>query len=137
MVKPVAPCRSTIAPFSVEEYVASYTEGKGFDIVFDNHRRCNTGRCVRGCKAVYRSRSELSRMGNTLPRAIIFQGCNLFGSVYLIPPISSENRAHHGRISSEVAVLAEAGKLKPLLSEQRFAPGDLESAYSRVEEGSL
>jgi len=55
----------------------------------------------------------------------------------LLPLISGESRAHHGRILSEAAFLVEEGKLKPLLSEQHFSPSDLESAYARVEDGSL
>jgi hypothetical protein len=38
----------------------------------------------------------------------------------LLPLITGENRAHHGKILAQAAALAEAGKLRPLINERRF-----------------
>jgi alcohol dehydrogenase-like protein len=42
-----------------------------------------------------------------------------------------------GRVLSEFTALTEAGRIKPLLSEQRFSPEDLERPYACVEAGSF
>jgi NADPH:quinone reductase len=55
----------------------------------------------------------------------------------LLPLLTGENRAHHGEILAPAASLAEQGKLKPLLTDQRFAGGALEAAYAGVEAGSI
>jgi hypothetical protein len=46
-------------------------------------------------------------------------------------------RAHHGEILAEAAVLADAGKLKPLLSSETVSIERLEEAYALVGSGSL
>jgi hypothetical protein len=55
----------------------------------------------------------------------------------LLPLLTGENRDHHGEILAQAAALAEQGKLKPHLNEQRFAGGALEAAFARVEAGSI
>jgi NADPH:quinone reductase len=36
-----------------------------------------------------------------------------------------------------VAALADVGKLRPLLNDQRFAPADIATAHALVESGAL
>lgn len=55
----------------------------------------------------------------------------------LLPLITGEHRAHHGKILAQATTLAEQGKLVPFLSDQRFSVADLSGAYARVEAGSL
>ena len=55
----------------------------------------------------------------------------------MLPLITGEGRAHHGEILAKAAKLVEAGKLRPLLSEQRFSTGDIAAAHALVESGSL
>ena len=54
----------------------------------------------------------------------------------LLPLITGENRAHHGKILAQAAVLAEAGKLTPLLNERRFTSADMAEAHALVEAGA-
>ncbi len=122
---------------TVEDYVASCTEGKGFDIVYDTVGgmtldasflavRRYTGRVVSSLGWGSHSLAPLS-----------FRGATYSGVFTLLPLITGENRAHHGKILAQAASLAEEGKLAPLLSEQRFAVANLEAAYARVEAGSF
>jgi NADPH2:quinone reductase len=122
---------------SVEEYVASYTEGKGFDIVFDTVGGATLDASFAAVKRYTGHVLSSLGWGTHSLAPLSFRGATYSGVFSLIPLISGENRTHHGRILAEVAALADAGKLKPLLSDQRFTPADLENAYSRVEEGSL
>jgi hypothetical protein len=43
----------------------------------------------------------------------------------------AESRAHHGKILAQAVDLAEAGKLRPFLNEQRFS--DIDAAHAPVE----
>jgi NADPH:quinone reductase-like Zn-dependent oxidoreductase len=55
----------------------------------------------------------------------------------LLPLITGESRAHHGKILAQGATLAEAGKLRPLLNEQGFSIRDIGAAHALVESGAL
>jgi NADPH2:quinone reductase len=41
------------------------------------------------------------------------------------------------QILREVAALADAGKVRPLMNERRFSGGEIEEAFAAVEAGSL
>jgi NADPH2:quinone reductase len=66
-----------------------------------------------------------------------FRGASYSGVFTLFPLLTGENRAHHGRILASVAKLAEAGKPKPLLSEQRFSVNEIGSAHTLVAAGTV
>ena len=55
----------------------------------------------------------------------------------LLPLLTGEDRAHHGKALAKAAVLAESGKLKPLLHSDRFSPGQIGEAHAAVEAGAL
>jgi NADPH:quinone reductase-like Zn-dependent oxidoreductase len=55
----------------------------------------------------------------------------------LLPLLTGEGRAHHGEILTHVAVLVEAGKLKPLLNDHPMSMAETEAAYALVESGAL
>ena len=55
----------------------------------------------------------------------------------LLPLLAGEHLAHQGQILAKAALLAEEGKLMPLLNECRFSEADLTEAYAAVEKGSL
>ena len=66
-----------------------------------------------------------------------FRGATYSGVFTLHPLLSGEGRAHHGGILAEAAKLAEAGKLKPFLSERLFSTSEIGAAHALVESGSL
>jgi NADPH:quinone reductase len=53
----------------------------------------------------------------------------------LLPLLSGNNRRHHGDILRQATALAEAGKLKPLLSAERFRLETALEAHRAVESG--
>lgn len=122
---------------SVEEYVSASTESKGFDIVYDTVGgatldasfvavKCYTGHVVSSLGWGMHSLAPLS-----------FRGASYSGVFTLLPLLTGESRAHHGKILAQAATLVEAGKLSPLLSEQRFSVQDIGAAYAHVETGAL
>ena len=76
-------------------------------------------------------------MGLPLPAPLSFRGATYSGVFTLLPLLTGEGRAHHGEILTCAATLAEAGKLRPLLSEQSFSTADIAAAHALVESGSL
>jgi hypothetical protein len=55
----------------------------------------------------------------------------------LLPLITGEGRAHHGEILAATAKLADEGKLRPLLSQERFDASAIGRAHAVVAAGSL
>ena len=56
-----------------------------------------------------------------------------YSGVFTLLPLIGKHRAHHGPILAEAAALADAGKLRPLLSKERFSTDRLEEAYALAE----
>lgn len=122
---------------TVEEYVSANTEGEGFDIIYDTV----------GGKTLDDSFSAVKRYtghvvsclgwGSHSLAPLSFRGASYSGVFTLLPLLTGVGRAHHGDILARAAELAEAGKLKPLLSEQRFSVGDIASAHALVTSGAL
>src|SRR5262249_38826329 len=121
----------------VEEYVSAYTDGKGFDIVYDT---------VGGATLDDAFASVASHTGHVLSSLgwgthslapLSLRGASYSGVFSLLPLLTGENGEHHGQILGRASSMAEAGRLRPLLCEERFGTSDLEAAFARVAAGSL
>jgi NADPH2:quinone reductase len=122
---------------STEQYVAQYTEGLGFDVVFDTVGgstidesfvavRRRTGHVVSCLGWSTHSLAPLS-----------FRGATYSGVFTLMPLLTGLGRAHHGVILREAAVLVDSGKLRPLLNQRRFSSAEIDSAHALVQSGAL
>jgi NADPH:quinone reductase-like Zn-dependent oxidoreductase len=119
----------------VEEYVAAHTAGKGFDIVYDTVGGATLDASFASVKRYSGHVLSCLGWGSHSLAPLSFRGATYSGVFTLLPLITGENRAHHGRILAHAAALAEAGKLKPLLSEQRFSAAEISAPHARVESG--
>ena len=66
-----------------------------------------------------------------------FRGATYSGVFTLIPLLTGLGQSHHGLVLREAAALADRGKLRPLLSKQRFSPADIDAAHESVKSGAL
>jgi NADPH:quinone reductase-like Zn-dependent oxidoreductase len=121
---------------TVEEYVAKYTGGEGFDIIFDTvggktldasftAARTYTGHVVSALGWGTHSIAPLS-----------FRGATYSGVFTLLPMLTGRGREHHGEILREVAALADSGLLKPVLDPRRFTLDTVADAHTAVETGA-
>jgi NADPH:quinone reductase len=55
----------------------------------------------------------------------------------LLPLITGFGRKHHGEILAHATALVEAGKLKPILDNQRFTTRDIGAAHARLSSGGV
>ena len=117
-------------------YVADHTGGKGFDIVFDTvggrtldasfaAARVYTGHVVSALGWGEHSLAPLS-----------FRGATYSGVFTLLPMLTGEGREHHGEILEQIAALADAGKLTPLVDARHFTFETIADAYSAIETGT-
>src|SRR3954465_13755270 len=104
---------------TVAGYVAVYTGGRGFDLVYDTGGGATLDASF---EAVRRFGHVVSALGwGTHALApLSFRAASYSGVFTLLPLLSGEGRAHHGEIMAEATRLVEAGKLAPLVDARRF-----------------
>ena len=122
---------------TVGQYVATSTNGKGFDIIFDTVGGATLDASFLATKRYTGHAVSCLGWGSHSLAPLSFRAATYSGVFTLLPLLTGEGRAHHGAILKQIAALAEAGKLKPFLSERRFSSADLDAAYTQVEAGSL
>lgn len=120
----------------VGEYVAEYTGGDGFDVVFDTVGgtvlddsfaavRTYTGHVVSALGWGTHSLAPLS-----------FRGATYSGVFTLLPLLTGRGREHHGEIMRAAADLVAAGRLRPLLNPRTFGLAEANDAHALVADGA-
>ncbi|MGK7927865.1 MAG: zinc-dependent alcohol dehydrogenase family protein [Spirulina sp.] len=118
----------------VEEFVAEYTDGRGFDIVFDTVGNDNLQNAFKAAKlnGTVVSIVSLSQQDLTLLHA---KGLTLHLVYMLLPMLFGIDRASHGQILTKIARLVDEGRVRPLLDDQSFTFADIADAHTRIESG--
>ncbi|HUG62900.1 MAG TPA: zinc-binding dehydrogenase, partial [Methylomirabilota bacterium] len=120
---------------SVDDYVARHTAGKGFDVVFDTVG----GENLPGCFAAAAPNGTVASISTrcTCDLTPLHQkGLSLHVTFMLLPMLTREGRARHGEILRDLAVMVDAGKVRPLIHAQRFSFADVGKAHALVREGA-
>src|ERR1035438_439641 len=120
---------------TVEEYVAIYSQGRGFDVVYDT-----VGGAI--LDASFNAVAQFGHVVSTLGwgshslAPLSFRAATYSGGFTLLPLLTGVGRSNHGHILHRAAELAEQHQLKPLLAEEQFGPNDIARAYDAVAKGS-
>jgi NADPH2:quinone reductase len=117
---------------SVDTYVARYTAGKGFDVVYDTVGDTSLDNAF---QAVARFGHVVSALGwGTHALApLSFKSATYSGVFTLLPLLSGEGRDHHGEIMRAATALADAGKLTPKLDPRTFSLDDVAEAHALID----
>ena len=120
-----------------EEYVARYTDGEGFDVVYDTVGGATIDASFVSVKRYTGHVVSCLGWSTHSLAPLSFRGATYSGVFTLMPLLKGFGRAHHGEILREAADLVEAGKLRPMLNEERFTGADIAAAHALVEAGAL
>jgi NADPH:quinone reductase-like Zn-dependent oxidoreductase len=121
---------------SPEQYVELHTAGEGFDVVYDTVGGATIDASFLAVKR-YTGRVVSCLGWSTHSLApLSFRGATYSGVFTLMPLLTGAGRAHHGEILRQVAALADAGKLRPLLNDRRFSSAEIAAAHALVESGA-
>lgn len=120
---------------SIEQIVQRFTEGQGFDVVYDTvgsttlddafQAVCRYGHVVSSYGWGTHSLMPLSRKGATYS-----------GVFVLLPLLTGIGRAHHGEILRQATQLVEANLLRPVVDPRQFTLDTALAAHEAAEQGT-
>ena len=119
---------------TVSDYVAEHTGGAGFDVVFDSVGGANMTKSFEASALNGNVVTTVSMLELDLTPAH-FKGLSLHVVFMLIPMLHDHGREAHGAILAKLAEIADAGALRPLLDETRFALDEVGNAHDRLTSG--
>ena len=119
---------------TVADYVGSYTEGSGFDLVFDSVGGANMANSFEAARLNGQVATTVAMVELDLSVAH-FKGLSLHVVFMLIPMIHNQGREAHGRILEKIAGIVEAGALQPVLDENRYTLSEVGDAHARLASG--
>lgn len=121
---------------SVADYVNRLTDGRGFTAIYDTVGGDNLDKSFEAAAdggqiacTIGRNKHDLSPMhSKALSLHLVFMA---------IPLLTDEGRSHHGEILRQLAVMVDAGKIKPLLHEKRFSFSEVDAAHALYASGNF
>lgn len=116
---------------TVEDYVAKYTDGRGFDAIFDTVGGANISTSMAAVKLNGPVATTVSIGEIDLTMAHL-QGATLHVIYMLIPLIHDHGAARHGEILAALTDLVEAGEVKPIV-DSVFPLAAAADAHRRLE----
>ncbi|MBK5351728.1 zinc-dependent alcohol dehydrogenase family protein [Pseudomonas sp. TH41] len=121
---------------SVEDYVAEYTSGEGFDIVYDTVGGETLNASFKAVRIYHGHVVSCLGWGQHSLAPLSFRGATYSGVFTLLPLLTGKGLEHHGQILREAAQLIEAGKLKPLVDPRHFTLQNAEAAHELLMSGA-
>ncbi|GAW35594.1 Zinc-type alcohol dehydrogenase-like protein [Roseovarius sp. A-2] len=122
------------ATTKIADYVAQYTGGAGFDIIFDTVGGANMTNSFEAAALNANIASTVGLLEIDLSRAH-FKGLSLHIIFMLLPMLSGQGRTKHGEILTKLAEIVDAGAMKPLLDDTTFDLDRVGDAYDRLTSG--
>lgn len=119
---------------TVADYVATHTNGKGFDLVFDSVGGANMLNSFEAAALNGQIASTVSLVELDLSVAH-FKGLSLHVVFMLIPMLHNVKREEHGQILAELAKIVEQGDLRPVLDSESYTLEQISDAHSRLASG--
>jgi len=120
----------------VGDYVARYTGGEGFDVIFDSVGGKTLDKSFEAIRSYTGHVVSALGWGTHNLAPLSFRGASYSGIFTLLPMLTGRGRAHHGEILREAAALADAGALRPIIDARRFTHQTVAEAHRAVEDGT-
>lgn len=119
---------------SVHDYVQKYTDGKGFDVVFDTVGGKNLDRSFEAA-AVHGTIIAIAARSTHDLSPVHSKGLSLHVTFMLLKILNKDLHKHYGEILKKVARVVEEGKLRPLLDSNIFTFDEVSKAHEYMESG--
>jgi len=119
---------------AVDDYIAQYTDGQGFDVVYDTMGGATLDASFKAVRKFGHVVSSLG-WGMHVLGPLSFKAASYSGVFTLLPMLTGEGRDHHGEILREATRLVEAGRLMPRVDQRRFHLETACDAYQLLRSG--
>ncbi|SDQ96957.1 zinc-dependent alcohol dehydrogenase family protein [Paraburkholderia tuberum] len=120
---------------TVEQYVASLTDGEGFDLVVDTVGGASLDASFSAVRHFGHVVSALG-WGTHALAPLSFREASYSGIFTLYPLLTGRYRAHLGEMMREATRLVESGALAPVVDQTRFDLRSADEAYQLVASGT-
>nr|WP_134435003.1 zinc-dependent alcohol dehydrogenase family protein [Pseudomonas azotoformans] len=121
---------------TVEAYVAQYTGGEGFDIVYDTVGGETLDASFRAARTYQGHVVSCLGWGQHSLATLSFRGATYSGVFTLLPLLTGKGCEHHGQILAQAAQLIDAGKLRPIMDGRQFDLHSANAAYELLASGA-
>lgn len=119
---------------TVADYVAKYTNGAGFDVVYDSVGGPNLINSFEAAALNGQIATTVSMVELDLSVAH-FKGLSIHVVFMLIPILYDYKREAHNKILIKLAEIVDAGRLVPVIDEQSFSLEDIGKAHDHLVSG--
>ena len=119
---------------AVADYVARYTDGEGFDIIFDTVGGANLDRSFEAAALGGRIVAIAARSTHDLS-PLHSKGLTLHVVFMMLKLLKDELHANCGHILTEVTAIAEGGQLVPHIDARHFTFDEITQAHELMESG--
>jgi len=119
---------------SPKQYVGQFTEGMGYDLVFDTVGGTCLDHSFEAAKEYGTVVSIAARSKHDLTQVHV-KSLSLHVVFMLIPILKNQYREQHGNILNKITELVENGKIKPLLHDEEFSFEEVGLAHECWESG--
>lgn len=119
----------------VADYVRAYTDGEGFDVIYDTVGGATLDASFEAVRPYQGHVVSALGWGTHALAPLSFRAGTYSGVFTLRPLLTGQSRAHHGEILRSATALAERGQLRTHLDPHRFSLAEAEQAYQLVESG--
>lgn len=120
---------------TVEDYVGSYTNGAGFDVIFDTVGGPNLINSFNAAALNAHIATTVSLLEVDLTTAH-FKGLSLHVIFMLIPMLHNHNREVHGEILSKLTEIIDLGGMKPFVDSKNFTLEEIGKAHDHLASGT-
>lgn len=120
---------------SVNEYVQQYTDGEGFDIIYDTVGGATLDASFNAAKQYTGHVISILGWGSHSLAPLSFKGATYSGVFTLYPLISGKGRKAHGNIMQEAAKLIQNGEVKPIINPENYTLETIAQAYEAITAG--
>jgi NADPH:quinone reductase-like Zn-dependent oxidoreductase len=120
---------------SVDDYVDRYTDGEGFDIVYDTVGGATLDASFRAARLYGGHVVSCLGWGTHALAPLSFRAATYSGVFTLLPLIRGKGRAAHGAILREATRLVEAGKIEVRVDPTEYALADANAAHRDLVDG--
>lgn len=118
---------------SVEDYVRRYTDGEGFDVIYDTVGGATLDASFAAARSYTGHVVSCLGWGTHSLAPLSFRAASYSGVFTLLPLLSGKGRAHHGDIMREATAMAEQGQLRVIVDPAHFDFDNATDAHIAIE----